>query len=671
MAKVGKPWPALAMFSLAALASIALAGCEQIKAFDPTTSSNQTTEDDDGAVVENDNSQPEEVSEVSDGNDTGGEFVRPVGPVSFDEPAGITYAAGKLYVADTNNHQIRVIDLKNGYKASTLVIEGLKPPLFSPEGELIAGPPIGPPEKPEPPKKDPPVEDDGEEVDEQARAETEDDPRLATPSPPVPPGVEEKPEMDEDLLALRHPFADAPDFAYEFIDFPDGHEWLNTKPLKLKDLKGKFVLIDFWTYCCINCIHILPELKKLERKYPNELVVIGVHSAKFDTEKGTKNIEEAILRYEIEHPVVNDPEHKIWNQFRASSWPTVALISPDGKFLGKLNGEFEHTLFDRLFQGSLPYYREHKLLDETPTKYDLLKHKQKSSPLKFPGKVLADLTGRRLFIADSNHNRIVVSTLEGKLLQTIGTGAIGQDDGSYAKATFNKPQGMALLGNVLYVADTENHMIRKIDLKAKRVSTIAGTGKQGRNPWPGFDRTDPLADLPERFVTKPKGFSINSPWALLIHNNDLFIAMAGPHQIWKMTLDEKEIGPYAGNGREDIVDGPLLPRFPYAEGASSFAQPSGLTTNGKFIYVADSEGSSIRAVPIDQEAEVETVLGTAHLPRGRLFEFGHVDGQGEAARFQHCLGVVHHEGKLYVADGVQQRHSRSRHYEENRHHHRG
>ncbi|HVW36647.1 MAG TPA: hypothetical protein VHB99_05060, partial [Pirellulales bacterium] len=183
----------------------------------------------------------------------------------------------------------------------------------------------------------------------------------------------------------------------------------------------------------------------------------------------------------------------------------------------------------------------------------------------------------------------------------------------------------------------------------------AGVGQQGRMAWPGLDAAsrgfDGKFKTPERFVGPPKKTPINSPWDLYIHGKNLYIAMAGPHQIWKMPLDESEIGPYAGNGREDIVDGALLPTQPYEEGYSSFAQPSGLASDGKkWLYVADSEGSSIRAVPFDPKGEVETVIGTSYLPRGRLFHFGDVDGEGKAVLLQHALGVVYYRDQIYVAD---------------------
>ncbi len=461
--------------------------------------------------------------------------------------------------------------------------------------------------------------------------------------PSTPLESETDPEMDKDF-----PYR----FQLDFPDFPVGHEWINSQPLSKADLKGKFVLLDFWTYCCINCIHILPELKKLEREYANELVVIGVHCAKFEAEQDSENIKNAVLRYEIEHPVINDPNHEIWNALGVSSWPTLLLLDPEGNVVWGDTGEFEAKDVSAQIARGMAYYKAKGTLSEKPLKFDLEQHKVADTPLRFPGKVLADGTGKRLFISDSNHNRIVVTDLEGKVQSIIGSGKIGREDGDFAAAAFDHPQGMALTadGKTLYVADTENHLLRKVDLEAQSVKTIAGTGAQARGPWPGLEGVTAFSNIPDRFVGPPATTGINSPWDLWIHDGSLYIAMAGPHQIWKMPLDESEIGPFAGNGREDIVDGPHLPSTPYALGASSFAQPSGLSSDGKVLFVADSEGSSIRAVPFDTEQEVTTVVGSAHLPGGRLFDFGDVDGPPETAKLQHALGVTYVDGKLYVTD---------------------
>jgi DNA-binding beta-propeller fold protein YncE len=412
------------------------------------------------------------------------------------------------------------------------------------------------------------------------------------------------------------------------------------KPLSAEELRGRFVLLDFWTYCCINCMHILPELKKLEEAFPNELVVIGVHSAKFKGEHASDNIREAIARYEIEHPVVNDANLTVWNRYGVRSWPSLVLIDPTGNVVWAASGERDAEDIKAVIDHGLPYFRANGLLKPAPRPELLSDAKKGATPLRFPGKVLADEAGGRLFVADSNHNRIVISSLDGKLLHVVGNGKVGRDDGTLEAATFNHPQGMALVDDVLYVADTENHMLRKINITGRRVSTIAGVGKKG-GPW---GRMTPEGRVASR--RKPTTATLASPWALLVHEKDLLIAMAGAHQIWKMPLDESRIAPFAGNGLEDIADGGLLPSKPFQLGYSSFAQPSGLATDGTQMYVADSEGSAIRSVPLAGKGKTLTLVGLT----GTLFDFGDVDGQGENVRLQHPLGVAWSNGKLFVAD---------------------
>jgi DNA-binding beta-propeller fold protein YncE len=438
----------------------------------------------------------------------------------------------------------------------------------------------------------------------------------------------------EGVAALESPFRER----IPMPEFPAGLQWINTaRPLELKDLRGKFVLLDFWTYCCINCMHVLPELKKVEKAYARELVVIGVHSAKFENEQDAGNVAAAAKRYEISHPVINDPRHVFWERMEISSWPTLVLIDPEGYVVAITRGETTFEKIDKVLKPGVAYYARKGLLRREPLRLEL-PETAPATPLRFPGKVLADETGGRLFIADSNHNRIVIARLDGELITTIGSGATGRADGDFHVAEFNRPQGLALDHATLYVADTENHLLRKIDLERQRVATIAGLGRQGREPA-----------VPGR-LGRPLQTAINSPWDLALVNRQLYIAMAGSHQIWRMTPNESGIGLYAGNGREDIVDGPLLPRAPYAEGAASFAQPSGLSADGGWLYVADSEGSSIRAVPLDPRAAVKTVVGTSHLEHARLFTFGDCDGDRSQARFQHPLGIVYYKGLLYVAD---------------------
>ena len=400
-----------------------------------------------------------------------------------------------------------------------------------------------------------------------------------------------------------------------------GRGWLNTdKPLSLAALKGKVVLLDFWTYGCINCIHIIPDLKKLEAKYANQLVVIGVHSAKFQNEKETENIRRIILRYEIEHPVYNDSEYAVWQSYGVRAWPTQVLIDPAGYVIGGVSGEGNYDVIDQTVAKVVDEFRKKGELNEEPLKLVLERAKVGELPLAFPGKILADANSDRLFIADSNHNRIVITKLDGALVETIGTGDAGAADGPFDKATFYRPQGMALSGDSLYVADTENHLIRRVDLKSRTVETIAGTGQQSHD----YFKTGPARSV-----------ALSSPWDLQLAGRVLYIAMAGPHQIWKMDLDKNEVSTFAGSGREARLDGPLS--------QAGFAQPSGIATDGKTLYVADSESNIIRAIDI-AGGSVKTLVG------GDLFEFGDVDGSGDNVRLQHPLGLISVGDKVLIAD---------------------
>ncbi|MGI8670798.1 MAG: thioredoxin-like domain-containing protein [Aridibacter sp.] len=400
-----------------------------------------------------------------------------------------------------------------------------------------------------------------------------------------------------------------------------GVGWLNTdKPLSIVGLKGKVILLDFWTYGCVNCIHIIPDLKKLEEKYADQLVVIGVHSAKFDNEKNTENIRQIILRYGIEHPVVNDADFAIWNAYAVRAWPTQVLIDPQGYVIGIATGEGNYEILDEAISETVAEFRKKGTLDETPKEFALERAKVGDLPLAFPGKVLADAKSKRLFIADSNHNRIVVTDFEGKLIETIGSGEAAKKDGSFDEAGFNSPQGMALDGDFLYVEDTENHLIRRVNLKTKNVETIGGTGTlEGFNGFGG----------------KPLETSLRSPWDLSLVGKDLYIAMAGSHQIWRMDLEKNLIEPYAGSRIEARTDGKIK--------TAAFAQPSGIASDGKNLFVADSESNIIREINFQNET-VKTLVG------GDLFEFGDKDGVGDDVRLQHPLGIEIYDGKVLIAD---------------------
>ncbi|KAK9292842.1 hypothetical protein L1049_020822 [Liquidambar formosana] len=423
-------------------------------------------------------------------------------------------------------------------------------------------------------------------------------------------------------------------------EFPPKLDWLNTAPLQLrKDLKGKVVLLDFWTYCCINCMHVLPDLEFLEKKYKDKpFTVVGVHSAKFDNEKDLEAIRNAVLRYGISHPVVNDADMYLWRELGVNSWPTFVIVGANGKLLAQISGEGRRKDLDDLVEAALLFYGEKKILDNTPIPLSLEKDNDPrilTSPLKFPGKLAVDVLNNRLFISDSNHNRIVVTDLDGNFMVQIGsTGEEGLRDGTFDDATFNRPQGLAYNAkkNLLYVADTENHALREIDFVNETVQTLAGNGTKGSDYKGGGKGTTQL---------------LNSPWDVCFEpvNEMVYIAMAGQHQIWVHNTIEGVTRAFSGDGYERNLNGS-------SSTTTSFAQPSGisLSLDLKELYVADSESSSIRALDLKTGGS-RLLAGGDPVLSDNLFRFGDHDGMGSEVLLQHPLGVLcGKDGQLYIAD---------------------
>ena len=409
-------------------------------------------------------------------------------------------------------------------------------------------------------------------------------------------------------------------------EFPDGLDWINTPgPLRVADLTGKVVLLDFWTYGCINCIHVIPDLKRLEAEYPDELVVIGVHSAKFDHEGETENIRQVVQRYEVDHPVVNDRDFAIWQSWGAQAWPTAALIDPAGNVIGTHAGEGVYEVVQPIIEALLDEFSDQ--IDRSPVPTAPERATAANTALWYPGKVAVG--DGILYIADTGHHRVVAADPEtGEVVAVYGDGTAGFESGAALEAQFNSPHGLAFdsVSGTLYVADTGNHAIRTIDVATGDVGTLTGTGALS---WP------PAASV---FETA----RLNSPWGLALHQGDLWIAMAGFHQIWVADLDGGVVGPAVGSSREGVANGALA--------AAELAQPSGLAfdADGR-LYFADSESSSIRWADALVAGGETGVLSGSDV---NLFDFGDVDGIGTSARLQHPLGIVWDpvSGDLLIAD---------------------
>lgn len=402
-------------------------------------------------------------------------------------------------------------------------------------------------------------------------------------------------------------------------EFPEGFDWINSdEPLTLEKLRGHVVVLDFWTYCCINCMHTLPVLAGLEEKYKGRPVVfVGIHSAKFFNEEDKRNIEHAVMRYEISHPVLVDRKMATWQRYDVSGWPTIVIIDPKGSVVYKQSGEGQKEMIEDTIDVLLERHEKSGTLAVEPIK---ISHRQgkDSTLLSFPGKVA--VSDGLIAISDSNHNRIMVTDMSGKIMYEVGSGRRGFEDGYFKTCSFFRPQGVAWKGNVLFVADTENHAIRKIDMGSGKVSTVVGTGKQG--PWMSKGG-------------KGSETSISSPWDVAVRDNLVFIAMAGTHQIWSFDIETCHVAPFAGSGHEDIVDG--------MRSSARLAQPSGISIFADRLFFADSETSSIREIDL-ASGFVKTLAG-----RG-LFAFGHKDGSLVEALLQHPLGLAAYQSHVYIAD---------------------
>ena len=363
-------------------------------------------------------------------------------------------------------------------------------------------------------------------------------------------------------------------------------------------------------------------MREVEKAFPGEVSVISVHSPKFPREQYTDSVRDAVSRYGIDHPVVNDRKMYLWQQYTVRAWPTLMFIDPEGRVIGRHEGEIPPDTAKDLLREMIADFDANGLLDHRVLHFT--RETVSQSFLAFPGKLAIDATHNRLVISDSTHHRIIEADLSGKVRHIIGSGIQGNTDGLFALAQFNRPQGVALNGDMLYVADTENHTIRRVDLQKEIVETIAGTGEQYgmvRTPTEGSARS----------------VALSSPWDIVCNGDDLYIAMAGMHRIFVLHLNRDIIEPFAGAGPEALRDGG------YQE--ALFAQPNGLTLDDSHVlYVADSETSAVRAIELTGDRQVKTLVGTG------LFDFGDVDGVGDNALLQHIQALCFVDGQIYLAD---------------------
>lgn len=411
--------------------------------------------------------------------------------------------------------------------------------------------------------------------------------------------------------------------------------WLNTgdKQLSLAELRGRFVLLDFWTFCCINCLHVVDELRPLEEQYGDVLTIIGVHSPKFEHEAEHAAVTAAVERYGVHHPVIDDPDLTTWQNYAVRAWPTLSLVDPEGYVVAQFSGEGHAHALAAILDELIPAHEAKGTLRRGDSPY--VPPEPEPTTLRFPGKVIA-LPGGTFLVSDSgNHSLVELADDLETVVRRIGTGERGRVDGGPDEARFSEPQGLALVppelrirtGYDVLVTDTVNHVLRGVRLADGQVTTVAGSGKQ----WMQGDADG------SRVIAGLRSISLSSPWDVVWSPADMtfVIAMAGIHQLWEFDPLEEKIEPFAGTTNEGLVDGTLREAW--------FAQSSGLTvTADRTVWVADSETSSLRSI---RDGVVETAIGAG------LFDFGFRDGPAGQAMLQHPLGVTAlPDGSVAVSD---------------------
>jgi DNA-binding beta-propeller fold protein YncE len=403
-------------------------------------------------------------------------------------------------------------------------------------------------------------------------------------------------------------------------EIPGGLQWFNVdRPVSLRKQEGRVLLLDFGSYCSIHCQHVLADLHYLAKKYNDKLVIVGIHSPKFSAEMNGVHVQKSINKHNIHFPVVHDPALMISKAYGIRNWPTQVLVDRAGYILGYLSGDGGLSNLEQLIDYQLN--KKGEAVIDVDASFSIVQSPEPAGVLSFPGRIVA--SDDKVYIADSGNNRILVSSKNGSVLRQYGDATAGFIDGDAASAAFNNPQGMALVGEHLFVADAGNHAIRRIHIRNNDVVTVAGTGRQGDSVV--FDGENPL------------NVNLNSPCDLAFKKDMLYIAMAGLHQVWRFSLVKNRLEVFSGSGQENLVNGP--------PGEAAFEQPSGLTILGDKLYTADAGASAVRCIDLTT-GYASTLVGKG------LFEYGKTAGAGATNRLQYPLDIQADTDRnlLWVAD---------------------
>ena len=315
----------------------------------------------------------------------------------------------------------------------------------------------------------------------------------------------------------------------------------------MRALRGRVVVLHFFTGSCVSCERVVGELRGLEARSGGEVVVVGVRTARFDAERPASALRSSVGRLGITHPVVDDPDGATWDRYGVRAWPTVVVVDADGYVVGSASGEGHRPAIEQAVAGALAA-RPSVGGEPLPR----LPSPEPAGELAWPAKVAAHPAG--VVVADTGHDRVLVVGLDGEILaEHVG---------------LRRPTGVrALADGSLLVCERD----------ADRVVRIPAAGGT------------PQLVLDE--VASPADVAVAA-------DGTAFVAEAGRHRIWRVSTDGSA-AVEAGTGQEGLEDG-------YGPKAL-FAQPSGLATGPLGLFVVDAEASALRV--IDAKNRVATLLG--------------------------------------------------------------
>jgi len=399
-------------------------------------------------------------------------------------------------------------------------------------------------------------------------------------------------------------------------ELPGSIEWFNVdRPVRLADLHGMLVLLDFSLGDTACSRHSQHELNRLAGRFSDELVILCAHLPELPAAMRRSHVRSLISRQDVRFPVLHDPERVCRALFGIHDQPVRILIDRDGCIVGTSHGIGKQSHLERVIAHQIslcggwarrgpPF----KVRLEPATR----------GTLHFPTRLI--VAHDRLYIADSGNNRILMTTKQGGILREYGGVAAGFVDGPAGSAAFDNPQGLCRVDEYVYVADTGNHAIRRINLRTDEVETLAGTG------------SDAGQDLSK--LSMPRDCVLNTPCDVLFRRGQLFIAMTGLHQVWRLSMIDNVLSIFAGSGAAGSADGPSH--------LASFTQPVSLAwCDGRF-YCVDAGSGTVRC--IDPVSGYVTTLQVGADRAGT--------GAAGMEQLQHPLDITSDERRkrLWIAD---------------------